>query len=114
MNVTFIDVGQGNAVFVQTPSGVNILYDAGGNPEWSKSSWDPGAKIIVPLLQKLNISDIDYAVMSHAHGDHSGGFSPVIDHYKVNVFFDPGYNHPTDLYKNLLEKMKRDPSGSTI
>ncbi len=103
MVVTFIDVGQGNAVLVEAPSGKTLLYDAGGRPEWMTSSWDPGMEIVVPFLRELEIERIDYAVMSHAHGDHIGGFPAVLYNFDVGEFIDPGFPHQSSLYEELLE-----------
>ena len=106
MIVTFIDVGQGNAILVEAPSGKTLLYDVGGNPEWVRSSWDPGLRIVVPFLNSKGIEKIDYAVISHPHGDHMGGYKAVIYNFDVQEFIDPGFAHPTMLYKELLETIK--------
>ena len=114
MTITFIDVGQGNSVLVEAPSGIIMLYDAGGNPEWLKSDWDPGMAIISPLLDKKMISRIDYMVMSHAHGDHIGGLPSLVDNYEVKQFYDPGYPYTTMNYQSLLEKVKEKKAGYDI
>ncbi|MFC2062258.1 ComEC/Rec2 family competence protein [Elusimicrobiota bacterium] len=106
MIVSFVDVGQGNCVLVQTPSGATLLYDAGGNPEWMQSTWDPGLQIVAPYLEKRNVEKINYAVMSHAHGDHIGGYKSILYNFKVETFIDPGYAYGTVLYKSLLETVK--------
>jgi beta-lactamase superfamily II metal-dependent hydrolase len=106
MTVIFVDVGQGNSIFIISPSGTTLMYDAGGNPEWSTSSWDPGMEIIVPFLEKYSPGRIDYAVISHAHGDHIGGFKSVIYNFEIGLFLDPGYLHPTELYSSTLEAIK--------
>ncbi|MBN2406528.1 MAG: MBL fold metallo-hydrolase [Elusimicrobia bacterium] len=106
MIVTFIDVGQGNSVLVESPTGATILFDAGGNPEWMKSSWDPGMQIVLPYIEANGISKIDYAVMSHAHGDHIGGYRAIILNMKIGEFIDPGYAYTSSVYKELLETIK--------
>ncbi len=106
MIVTFIDVGQGNAVLVEAPTGETLLYDAGGTPEWSKSSWDPGMEIVVPYIGNKGIERVHYAVMSHAHGDHIGGFKAVIYNFDIDLFLDPGFLHATPIYNNLLNAVK--------
>jgi len=103
MAVTFIDVGQGLSILVESPSGARLLYDAGGTPEWMNSSWDPGLQIVVPYLEERRIRRLDYAVMSHAHGDHIGGYKAVLYNYKIGEFLDPGYAYSTMIYKSLLE-----------
>ncbi|MFH1416652.1 MAG: ComEC/Rec2 family competence protein [Elusimicrobiota bacterium] len=107
MVVTYIDVGQGNAVLVESPTGVTLLYDAGGTPEWSQSSWDPGIEIVVPFLKKRGIEKLDYAIMSHAHGDHIGGYKAVLYNFEVGKFLDPGYVYPSAIYEELLTAVKK-------
>lgn len=106
MVVTFIDVGQGNSILVEAPSGAILLYDSGGNPEWMKSSWDPGWEIIVPFLESRGIEKLDYGVISHAHGDHISGFRTLIYSFDIDLFLDPGFAYTTMIYKNLLETIK--------
>lgn len=106
MVVTFIDVGQGNCILVETPSGIALLYDAGGTPEWMESSWDPGIKVVVPYLKANRVTKVEYAVMSHAHDDHIAGFRAVMDNIEIGEFIDPGYPHPGIIYGDLLEIIK--------
>ncbi|MFH1353309.1 MAG: ComEC/Rec2 family competence protein [bacterium] len=102
LKVTFIDVGQGDCTFIQTPEGKTILIDAGeGATEWS--SYDAGKKTVVPFLESLNIEKIDYVVMSHAHNDHIGGLRSVLTRFKVENFVDPGLQYPSWVYEGLLE-----------
>jgi competence protein ComEC len=67
--VTFLDVGQGNAVLVQTADRA-LLYDAGA--QYSADS-DSGQRVIVPFLRAKGIGQLDALVISHADIDHSGG-----------------------------------------
>lgn len=102
LKVTFIDVGQGDCQFIQTPGGKTILIDAGkGATEWS--SYDAGERIVVPFLESLKIEKIDYVVISHAHNDHIGGLRAVLNRFKVENFVDPGLQYPSWVYEGLLE-----------
>ncbi len=103
LSVHFIDVGQGNAVFIETPSGKNLLYDGGGSPAWMKTSWDPGERIVVPYIKKLGYDRIDYVIVSHAHGDHIAGLVAVLKEFDIGVVFDPGYDHTGQSYTEFLE-----------
>ena len=68
-----IDVGQGDAILLTTPSGKNILIDSGPN-EYR----DAGKDIIVPYLRHLGILSLDAVVVTHADADHFGGVLGII------------------------------------
>lgn len=112
--VAFIDVGQGNAVLIVSPEGKSLLYDAGGTPSWMASSWDPGARIVVPYLDALELDHIDYMAMSHAHGDHIAGMNAVLNNFQVKTFLDPGFDHDSRYYTELLELLRARGSDYMI
>ncbi|TCO80064.1 DNA internalization-related competence protein ComEC/Rec2 [Marinisporobacter balticus] len=99
MNITFIDVGQGDCILIQTPRGKNILIDGGGSHQ---ENIDVGEDILVPCLLRNGIRKIDLMILSHIHKDHIGGLLSVLDHLKVNVLMIG-----TDHYQSEdLNKMK--------
>lgn len=106
MAVTFIDVGEGLCVFIESPSGDTMLYDAGGTPDWMETDWDPGARIVVPFLKQKKVESIEHAVMSHSHGDHIGGYKAVLENFNVHNFYDPGFIFPSPVYISLLEDIR--------
>lgn len=73
VSVHVIDVGQGESILVQTPSG-NVLIDAGEN--------DQGA-VVMDYLKSQGVSSIDYFVGTHPHSDHIGGMDTVIEQMDV-------------------------------
>ena len=58
LTVSYIDVGQGDSILIQTPGGKNILIDAGNNGD---------ATTIVTYLKAQNISRLDYVIATHSH-----------------------------------------------
>lgn len=70
LRLTMLDVGQGLAVVVQTPSH-SLVYDTG--PAYSERM-DAGSAIIAPYLRGSGIHRLDAVVVSHSHDDHAGGF----------------------------------------
>lgn len=74
LRVTFLDVGQGLAVAVQTPD-YRLVYDTG--PTYSERL-DAGSGVIVPYWRQLGVHQLDAVVVSHRHDDHSGGLSSVL------------------------------------
>jgi competence protein ComEC len=73
--VSFLDVGQGDAIFVQTPTGRRVLIDGGPSP----------ALLLEALAQRLPFWDrhIDLLLLSHPHEDHLLGLLPVAQRYRV-------------------------------
>ncbi len=91
-SMAFLDVGQGDAILIRTPSGRTILIDGGGTLRFQKSGeeWrersDPyevGKDLLVPLLKKRGIRQIDYLIVTHADADHIGGLPAVLAHIPV-------------------------------
>jgi competence protein ComEC len=74
LRLTAIDVGQGDAIAVQFPSGHSMLVDAGG----SSSGFDIGGRVVVPALWALGIRRLDWVVVSHGDQDHVGGAGAVV------------------------------------
>lgn len=83
--VVFLDVGSGDSCFVQTKTGVTILIDAGGSAPFS--SFDPGARIVVPFLRYKGINNLDYVIATHEDQDHIGGLVAVLKEFSVGRMF---------------------------
>lgn len=80
MRVSFIDVGQGDAVLAELPGGGAILVDAGPR-SWQ---FDVGERVVVPFLKRRGVSAIDLLVISHGHNDHAGGVASVLKSFPVS------------------------------
>jgi beta-lactamase superfamily II metal-dependent hydrolase len=105
LDVTVLDVGQGDCIFVRTPAGHTILIDSGGHSDslQDQSSSDVGLDTVLPFLRYRGINRIDMAVVTHPHGDHVGGFPAVFRALPVGVVLD-GTTVPYDAtsYKECL------------
>ncbi len=95
LTLTFIDVGQGDAVLIRSPSGQNVLYD-GGRP----------AKEVLEYLQAVGVTSLELVIASHADADHIGGLEAVVRAYKPRLFMDNGLTHDTQTYRGLLQAVK--------
>lgn len=95
--ISFLDVGQGDAIFIQTPNGKNILIDGG-----------PEDRVIDELKKVFqgDIRHIDILVITNPDMDHINGFSYILDEYSVSSVLEPGTRSTTPTYKNLIKKIK--------
>ena len=89
--MTIWDIGQGNAVLIQTQSH-QLLFDTG---PLSFGKFDPAEKVIIPHLRAKGIRHIDRLVISHQDSDHIGGVHYLLANYRVNQLYGsiPG-KHP--------------------
>lgn len=100
--VTFLDVGQGDAIVVQAPSGRAVLVDGGGEVEGHLTGYDVGARRVVPALRRLHLRSIDIVILTHPHEDHVGGLVAVLRAFAVGMVLDGGIAHPAPSYERFL------------
>jgi competence protein ComEC len=90
--ISVIDVGQGDAIHIRTPEGKHMLIDGGGTlsfvkpgEEWRARSdpFEVGRKLLVPLLMKRGVREIDVLVITHLDSDHIRGLQAVIESIPV-------------------------------
>lgn len=93
-----LDVGQGDAIFIESPNGSQILFDAGS-----------ARKILGPLARVMSPLDrtIDVLVITNPDADHIGGFSDILKNYKVGAVFEPGTLNDSKTFQNLKEEIVR-------
>jgi beta-lactamase superfamily II metal-dependent hydrolase len=94
MIVHFIDVGQGDSIFIQSPEGKSMLIDAGKK--------DAG-KEVVAYLRQQGIEKLDYVVATHPDADHIGGLITVLNSISINNFVDSGKVHTSQTYEKMLQ-----------
>lgn len=97
LKVHFLDVGQGDSIFIELPTNETILIDA--------SVKDASDKII-NYLKEENVSKIDYVFATHPHSDHIGGMSAVINAFDIGQIYMPKAVTTTKTYENLLLTIK--------
>ena len=88
--VTMVDVGQGDSIFLRSMKGDTILIDVGGKVTFgSKEKWQEGSqtsnaeKTLIPYLQARGVSQIDYLVLTHTDTDHIGDLEEVAKCFKI-------------------------------
>ncbi|HAC16773.1 MAG TPA: DNA internalization-related competence protein ComEC/Rec2 [Bacteroidetes bacterium] len=99
LEVVVLDVGQGDAVFITTPSGKRILYDAG---IWSPYT-NSGRSVILPYLKHRNIDKIDAVILSHPHADHIGGLQTIMHDIEIETIYHSGQFYDSGIYRGYIE-----------
>ena len=103
MKVHFIDVGQGDSIFIELPDDKTMLIDA------SEREY---ADRITTYIYSCGYNSLDYVVATHPHSDHIGGMADVIGSFSVgNVILSPA-THTTKTYTNMLTAI--DQSGAKV
>ncbi|MBV9334101.1 MAG: ComEC/Rec2 family competence protein, partial [Candidatus Eremiobacteraeota bacterium] len=107
LRVTLLDVGQADAIVVQTPRGHVVLVDAGGRLERGTQNSESvaeavGERVVVPFLLRHGIHALDAIVLSHPHGDHAGGVAPALRHLRVDRLADGGQRYGGHAYQDAL------------
>ncbi len=105
LTIAFLDVGQGDAIYIEAPNGNQILVDGGSN-----------SAVIRELGKVMSFSDrtIDVIVATHPDKDHIAGLIDVFKRFEVSMYFDPGVNPSTGEYKTLLDMVEREGVRTTI
>jgi len=103
LEMVMLDVGQGDAVYIKTPSGKHLLVDAG---RWSPLA-NSGDQVILPFLRSRGITHLDAVFLSHPHADHIGGMPSIINEMSISKIYQSGYPYESALYLNMLAAAER-------
>ncbi|HBB49531.1 TPA: hypothetical protein DEQ22_01920 [Candidatus Nomurabacteria bacterium] len=98
LTFAMLNVGQGDALFIESPTGTQIMFDAG-----------PARRVLGPLSRVMLPFDrsIDAIVITNPDADHIGGFSDILKNYKVGAVFEPGTLNDSKTFQNLKTEVKR-------
>jgi len=112
MSVHYIDVGQGDSIFIELPDGKCMLIDSG------EAQY---AETVTNFIKGKGYSKLDYVVATHPHSDHMGSMAKVLKEFDVGqIWMSNGVNN-TSSYENLLKvisdkglKIKTASAGKSI
>ena len=102
-SVHFIDVGNGDCIFIRFPDGKNMLIDCGENSQ-------SNLKNIDNILKTYSVTTIDYFVLTHPDADHVGNAESIVNSYTVNKAFIPNIYNGQDyksFYKGVTALQKK-------
>lgn len=96
LEVSFLDVGQGDAIFIESPSGIQVLVDAGR----SKGTLEALSEVM-PWFDR----SIDMAIVTHADADHIGGLPDLLERYRVG-WLGLGQPHQVGAAYQAVEELR--------
>lgn len=96
LTVYFLDIGQGDAIFIDSPQHGRALVDGGAN-----------RKVLSELGKILPFADkrIDVMVETHPDKDHIGGLPEVVSRYEIGVFLEPGVESENTIDDELKKRV---------
>ena len=117
LELTAIDVGQGDSLLVVLPRGEIMLIDGGGRLVYGrqrKSNLDIGEDVVSPYLWNRGIRRIDIMVATHSHQDHIGGLASVMLNFMPRELWT-GANPPAELLEQArrlgIPSFEKHPTG---
>lgn len=105
LTVAFLDVGQGDAIFIESPVGNQVLVDGGVGR---------GVLREISKVMKFYDRSLDVVVATHPDADHVGGLVDILESYEVGLFLEPGVESDTDIYESLKTQVGKLESGGKI
>lgn len=103
--VVFLDVGQGDAILIQSPSGVQMLIDTGRDESVLRGLSD---------IMSFSDRDIDYVLVTHPDADHIGGLVEILERYKVGEVIRTENESDTGLWTASESQIEKEGSKVTM
>lgn len=98
VSVHFLDIGQGDSIFVELPNGECMLIDAGVANK---------GEFIESYISESGYNKIDYLVATHPHADHIGSMAYIVRNMDIGQVYMPNVSTTTKTYEKLLEAIQQ-------
>lgn len=107
LEITAIDVGQGDSLLLVFPEGKSMLLDSGGPLGGSHSGFDIGEQVVSPYLWSRGISRLDVVAYSHPHSDHMGALPTIIHNFRPRELW-LGFAPPIEDVEKVLKAAREE------
>ena len=92
LELSVLDVGQGDSLLVVSPHGRTLLIDGGGafggfTGREEHNGIDPGEEAVSPYLWSRGFQKLDVVALTHAHQDHIGGLTAILENFRVGTLW---------------------------
>lgn len=96
LKIYFLNVGQGDASYIKTPSGEDILIDGG-----------PDSSVLNELGSVMDVGDheINLVILTHPHADHITGLLEVMQRYQIDEVWETGVEYPSSVYESWKKEI---------
>ena len=102
LTVTFLDVGEGDATYIELPAGENLLIDGG-----PQRGFPAGRMVISPFLKSRGRARVDTVLLTHPHLDHISGLFTVLEEFSVERVVLAGWGDSSKVYRQFLELARK-------
>jgi len=97
LEVSFIDVGQADSIFIRFPQGKTMLIDAGNNND---------DETVINYIRAISREKIDVVMATHPHEDHIGAMDDIIENFTIDRFYMPRVTTNTKTFKDMLKALE--------
>ena len=97
LTVHFLDIGQGDSIFIELPNNETMLIDAGE---------DYYGQGIIDYIEGTGHTRIDYLIGTHPHSDHIGSMGYIVRNFEIGDIYMPKISANTKMYESLLKSIK--------
>jgi competence protein ComEC len=97
LQITFLDVGQGDGAVIRFPHGETMVVDGGA----ARGDFDIGRLVVAPYLWNSGIRHLNYVVVSHPQSDHEGGIPFLLNQFSIGEVWGNGYQRDLPFHENF-------------
>lgn len=105
--ITYLDVGEGDSIYAETPDNYKVLIDGGSYRE----GYSLGERVVAPFLRREGVGNLDLMVSTHPDNDHTGGLTYILDNFHVKKVLTGSYGLTSPTYKEFLNRLNGTESS---